>query len=209
MRFDLQIMASWIEPGTKVLELGSGGGELLQYLKEEKQVNETGIELDESKVAECIEKGISVLQGDMNEEILDYPDDCFDYVILSQTLQQVYEPLELIREMIRTGKKGVVSFPNFCHWRIRAQIQFSGHAPVTKELPYEWYNTPNIRVLSIRDFRHFTRDAGYRIIREAAINPGHEESTGKIVKFIPNLFATYGIFLIEENGSKAQDPYKG
>jgi methionine biosynthesis protein MetW len=196
MRFDLRIIASWVESGSKVLGLGCGEGDLLYLLKKDKNVKETGIEIKEEKVASCIEKGITVLQGDINEEIIDYPDNSFDYVILSQTLQQVYEPEALIQSMMRVGKKGIVSFPNFSHWRIRMQLMATGHVPVTKELPYEWYNTPNIRVLSLKDFRRFSKNVGFSIIKEAAINTGENQTEGKIVRWMPNVFATYGIFLI-------------
>ncbi len=195
-RFDLRIIASWIEPGSKVLGLGCGEGDLLYFLKKNKQVKETGIEIREERVRRCIEKGLSVLQGDINVEILDYPVEYFDYVILSQTLQQVYEPENLICSMMNIGKRGIVSFPNFCHWRIRMQLLYSGHVPVTKELPYEWYNTPNIRVLSINDFRSFAGKLGYRIMKEAAINMKGGNMNGDVVKFLPNIFATYGIFMI-------------
>lgn len=198
LRFDLKIIASWIELGSKVLGLGCGEGDLLYYLKKRKGVNETGIELRESNVAKCIEKGLSVLQGDINEEIDDYPDDCFDYVILSQTLQQIYEPLKLVRSMMRIGKKGIVSFPNFCHWRIRLQHLVTGHTPVTREFPYEWFETPNIHFLSIKDFWRFSKKADFEILKEAAINLDEDETKGKIVKFRPNFFAGYGIFLIEK-----------
>ena len=164
MRFDLQIIASWIEPGSKVLDLGCGEGILLHYLKEEKQATCAGIELVESKVGQSIERGLSVLQGDINEEVLDYPENSFDYVILSQTLQQVYEPDALIRSMLRIGNKGIVSFPNFSHWGCRLQLLLSGFAPVTKQLPYEWYNTPNIRVITIKDFRKFISEVGFNIL---------------------------------------------
>ena len=117
MRFDLQIIASWIEPGSRVIDLGCGEGELLKYLISHKKVTGNGIEHNESRVALCIENGLSVLQGDINAEVLDYPDNTFDYVILSQTLQQVYEPDTMIRSMLRIGKKGIVSFPNFSHWQ--------------------------------------------------------------------------------------------
>jgi len=199
MRFDLQIIASWIEPGSKVLGLGCGDGDLLYFLKENKQIKETGIEISESDVAKCIERGLSVLQGDINEEVLDYPDNCFDYVILSQTLQQVYEPSELIRSMLRIGKKAVVSFPNFSHWQIRVRILTSGYVPVTKELPHEWHDTPNIRIISINDFRKYSKEVGFKIIKEVAINSYGDSTRGKVVRIAPNLFAKHGIFLI---GSK-------
>lgn len=196
MRYDLQIIESWIEPGTKVLGLGCGEGDLLHSLKKNRNVSETGIEIVESKVATCIEKGLSVIQGDINEEVEDYPDGFFDYVVLSQTMQQVYEPLELINAILRVGKKAVVSFPNFSHWKVRMQLMFSGYVPVTEQLPYSWYDTPNIRVLSIKDFMKFSRDAGFKIIKGVAINTHTQDRYGKIVKLFPNLRATYGLFLI-------------
>ena len=201
IRFDLQIIASWIEPGSKVLGLGCGKGELLYFLKKNKQVKCTGIELNEDKVARCIEKGLTVLHGDINEEVLDYPDDAFDYVILSQTLQQIYEPGKLVRSMLRIGKKGVVSFPNFSHWNVRLQLLTTGHAPITRELPYDWHNTPNIRVIALKDFRRFSRQTGFSILKEVAINTDHHEKTGNIIKLFANLRATYGVFLI---GKKKQ-----
>jgi methionine biosynthesis protein MetW len=198
IRYDLQIVASWIEPGSKVLGLGCSEGNLLYFLKKNKQVTCTGIEINEARVAACIEKGLTVLQGDINEEVLDYPDDVFDYVILSQTLQQIYEPSQLFRSMLRIGKRGIVSFPNFSHWSIRMQLFFKGYAPITKQLPYEWHNTPNIRVITIKDFRKYAKDVGFRIIKEVAINTNNQERSGNIIRFLPNLRATYGIFLIEK-----------
>jgi len=196
LRYDLKIIASWIEPGASILGLGCGEGDLLFWLKKEKNVKERGIEIQESKVVKCIEKGISVLQGDIKEEIEDYPDNAFDYAILSQTLQQVYEPSSLIHSMMRVAKMGVVSFPNFGHIKVRMQLAFKGQAPVTRELPYSWHNTPNIRVLSLEDFEKFSNQVGFKILKKAAINTKNNQRHGKMVSFLPNLFATYGIFLI-------------
>ncbi len=196
IRFDLKIIASWIEPGSKVLDLGCGEGDLLYFLKGNKGVDGTGIEQVESKVVHCIEKGLSVLQGDINEEVMDYPNNTFDYVILSQTLQQVYEPAGLIQSLLRIGRRGIVSFPNFSHWRVRLQLLTTGYAPITKQLPYQWYDTPNIRVITLRDFRKFSRDVGFRILKEVAINTNSEDRRGSIVEFLPNLRATYGVFMI-------------
>ena len=196
MRYDLQIIASWIEPGARVLDLGCGEGDLLNYLISHKQVSGTGIEHNEEKVAHCIEKGLSVLQGDISQEILDYPDQAFDYVILSQTLQQVYEPAELIRSMLRVGQTGIVSFPNFSHWGCRLQLLWTGYAPVTRQLPFQWYDTPNIRVITLKDFKRFISDVGLKILKEVAIDTHSEDRYGKLVKFLANLRANYGVYLI-------------
>jgi len=199
MRYDLQIIASWIEPGSKVIDLGCGEGDLLQHLIALKGVQGTGIEINEEKVARCIEKGLSVLQGDINAEVHDYPEGSFDYVILSQTLQQVYEPDHLIRAMLRIGQKGIVSFPNFSHWQIRMQLFFTGYAPVSRQLPYQWFDTPNIRVITLKDFRKFVQEVGLTVLREAAIDTHTQDRYGSIVQFLPNLRATYGIFMIGES----------
>ena len=196
LRFDLQMIASWIEPGARVLDLGCGEGSLLEHLIRQKKVIGSGIEQDERKAAKCIAKGLTVLQGDINEEVEDYPDNSFDYVILSQTLQQVYAPDDLIRSMLRIGKKGIVSFPNFSHWRVRLQLFTTGYAPVTRQLPYQWYNTPNIRVITLKDFRKFAREVGYRILKEVAIETQTPNRQGNIIRVMPNLRASYGIFLI-------------
>jgi methionine biosynthesis protein MetW len=196
IRFDLQLIASWIEPGSKVLDLGCGDGNLLDFLKKHKQVEGTGIEKEEEKVAGCIAKGLSVLQGDINTEVLDFPDKAFDYVILSQTLQQVFEPDQLIQSMLRIGHQGIVSFPNFSHWQVRLQLLARGYAPVTPQLPYQWYDTPNIRVITIKDFIRFSRQVGFQITKSAAINTKDRDKRGRLITFLPNFRATYGIFQI-------------
>ena len=170
MRFDLQVIASWIEPGSRIIDLGCGKGDLLNYLAQIKNVRAMGIEQDEERVAQCISKGLSVVQGDINDELRDYPDNTFDYVVLSQTLQQVFHPEQLIHEMLRAGKYGIVSFPNFGHWRIRTQLLLTGHAPMTRELPFEWYDSPNIRCITLKDFRNFCRSKGFSIKNHVPID---------------------------------------
>ncbi len=196
LRYDLKIIASWIKPESRVLGLGCGEGDVLHFLKTRKQVVERGIEISEAKAVKCIEKGISVLQGDINKEILDYPDQAFDYAICSQTLQQVYDPASLIRSMLRVARMGIVSFPNFGHFKVRTQLALTGAAPITRDLPYDWHNTPNIRVLSLKDFKRFARQTGFRILKQAAITTRQHHLKGRQVRFFPNLFGAYGIFLI-------------
>lgn len=196
MRFDLEVIASWITPGAKVLDLGCGNGELLRFLRDHKGAVCTGIDLSENNIQQCIASGLTVIQGDINEEVCDYADCTFDYVVLSQTLQQVYEPEVLIKNLLRIGRKVVVSFPNFSHWRCRCQLFFMGQAPKTNQLPYYWYNSPNIRVITIKDFRQFAYKAGFTILSEAAIDTDNQDRQGRIVKFFPTILAAYGIFLI-------------
>jgi len=198
IRFDLRIIASMIEPGSHVLDLGCGNGDLLAWLAEHRQVSGTGIEQDKSKAAACIARGLSVLQGDLNLEVDDYPDCTFDYVILSQTLQQVFEPARLLYSLARIGRKVIVSFPNFSHYAIRLQLLLTGAAPKTEQLPYSWYDSPNIRVITLKDFRRFTRDVGYNILREIAISANHGDCEGKIITRMTDLRASYGIFIIEK-----------
>jgi methionine biosynthesis protein MetW len=199
MRFDLQVIASWIEPGARVLDLGCGEGELLSFLKEEKRVTAVGIEKDEAEVSACIAKGLSVLHGDFSREVDDYPPGAFDYVVLSQTLQQVFEPVVLLEKLLVIGRRVIVSFPNFSHWRIRLQLLATGHAPVSRELPYAWYETPNIRVITLKDFRKFARERGITIHGEAAVAHGRN-GEGSLVRFLPDWRASNGIFLIGLGG---------
>jgi methionine biosynthesis protein MetW len=204
VRYDLQIIASWIAPGARVLDLGCGPGDLLSHLIKDKGITGTGIEIDEARVAEGLTRGLSVVHGDISQEIRDYPDLAFDDVILSQTLQQVYDPAGLIREMLRVGRRGIVSFPNFAHFGVRAQLFFKGRAPVSRELPYQWHDTPNIRVISLKDFRRFCAASGFTILRETAISTPHHQDTGRVTAFLPNLMATYGIFLLCRDGDASR-----
>jgi methionine biosynthesis protein MetW len=198
IRFDLRIIASMIEPGSRVLDLGCGNGDLLAWLAATRNVIGTGIERDKRKAAHCIGRGLSVLQGDLNEEVEDYPDCSFDYVILSQTLQQVFEPARLLYSLARIGRKVIVSFPNFSHYSIRLQLLYKGIAPKNDQLPYSWYDSPNIRVITLKDFRKFSRDVGYNILKEITISTNPANSEGSIIRHFTNLRATYGIYIIEK-----------
>ena len=198
IRFDLRIIASMIDPGSRVLDLGCGNGDLLAWLAASKDVIGTGVEQDKQKAAHCISRGLSVLQGDLNEEVEDYPDCSFDYVILSQTLQQVFEPARLLYSLARIGRKVIVSFPNFSHYSIRLQLLYKGVAPKSDQLPYSWYDSPNIRVITLKDFRKFSRDVGYNILKEITINTNPANSEGSIIRFFTDIRATYGIYIIEK-----------
>jgi methionine biosynthesis protein MetW len=157
MRVDLGIIAQWIQPKSRVLDLGCGKGELLWYLIHQKQVQGMGFEIDEESLLACVEKGIPVIQRDINLSLKDMEDKSFDYVIISQTIQQLQHPDRLILESLRIGKYVIVSFPNFGHYTIRLSLLFKGRMPKSRALPYEWYDTPNIHLMTLRDFKDFCK----------------------------------------------------
>jgi methionine biosynthesis protein MetW len=148
-----------------VLDLGCGEGDLLAWLVERKQVQARGVELSPAKVRRCVAQGLSVYQGDIDQGLADYPDNCFDYVILSQTMQETHQPVEVLREMTRVGRKVIVAFPNFGYWRVRLSLLFRGRAPKTSHLPYEWYNSPNIHVVTLLDFEELMKRDGMTVER--------------------------------------------
>src|SRR5271169_2063753 len=173
-RVDLVLMAEMVERGAKVLDVGCGDGELLRLLAETRNVDGRGIELTREGVNECVAKGLAVIQGDADTDLADYPDDAFDYVILSQTLQATRQPRVVLEHMLRIGRRAIVSFPNFGHWRIRTQLAFKGRMPVTENLTHAWYDTPNIHFCTIRDFVALTRDLAAHIETSAALDSfGH------------------------------------
>jgi len=153
---------------------------------------------DEKKAIKAISRGLPVLHGDISRKTQDYSDNTFDCVILSQTLQQVLKPEEIIKEMLRIGRVGIVSFPCFSHISIKLQLLFTSRAPVTRDLPYEWYKTPNIRVITLKDFRIFCARNRIRILKEIAVTGNFDGSSGRIVRRFPDWFARYGIFFIAE-----------
>src|SRR6476659_3320493 len=158
-RSDYAISGEIGEPGAKVLDLGCGEGELLEWLAGNKDVEARGVEISGTKVQRAITRGVSAYQGDIDEGLADYPDNAFDYVILSQTLQETRAPLQVLKEMLRVGRRAIVSFPNFGHWAVRRAMLFTGQAPKTKLFPYDWYNSPNIHFLSINDFEDLCRSS--------------------------------------------------
>lgn len=163
LRPDLAIIAANVAAGARVLDVGCGDGALMAALRGERQVDARGLELDPANVAAAVARGLSVIQGDADTDLVDYPADAFDYAILSQTLQTTRRPDQVLDQLLRIGRKAFVSFPNFAHWRVRLSLLWGGRMPVTRLLPLEWYETPNIHHTTIDDFRAFVRERGLRV----------------------------------------------
>jgi methionine biosynthesis protein MetW len=198
-RVDLLLMADMIAPGAKVLDVGCGDGTLLEILARRKAVDGRGIELSREGVNGCLAKGLSVVQGDADTDLVDYPDDGFDYVVLSQTLQATRRPKEVLEHLLRIGSKAIVSFPNFGHWRIRAQIAFLGRMPVTDNLSYAWYDTPNIHFCTIRDFVALCDEVGARIERAAALDHAGRPVRMSLPWSMWNLLGEQAVFLLSRD----------
>lgn len=189
-RSDYAIISELIEPGTKVLDLGCGEGELLAWLAESKHVDARGVEISGARVQRAIARGVSVFHGDIEEALSDLPDHAFDYVILSQTLQETREPLRIVKDMLRVGQRAIIAFPNFGHWTVRMNHLFTGRAPRTKLFPHEWYDSPNIHVLTVHDFEWLARAQGWTVERRIFLQGQRR------VTVYPNLMAEVAVFLI-------------
>lgn len=183
-------IAGIVTEKSKVLDLGCGDGDLMYLLEQNKKVNAQGVEISEDAIYKCVEKGLCVMHSDIDGALNFYKDDTFDFVILSQSLQQVKRIDEVLKQCLRIGKKVIVAFPNFAHITVRCKLFFGGRAPVTKELPYGWNDTPNIRCLSVKDFEVFCKERNYKVIEKSFIaNSGY-------CRILPNLFAQQAIFVI-------------
>ncbi|MCP5113947.1 MAG: methionine biosynthesis protein MetW [bacterium] len=189
-RSDYAIISQLVEPDSLVLDLGCGDGALLGWLAENKNVDARGLELDSSKVKQAIARGLSVYQGDIDQGLTDYPEQAFDYVILSQTLQETRRPLAVLREMLRVGRHAIVAFPNFGHWRVRWAHLWTGRAPRTKLFPHSWYDSPNIHFLTVKDFEELSAQEGCRL-QQRIFQAGH-----RTIPTNPNLFAEVAAYVV-------------
>lgn len=194
LKLEHKIISEWIEPHSPVLDLGCGDGELLSFLIQEKQARAQGIEINEQAIYKCVAKGLSVFQEDIDTGLSEFRDKSFDYVTLSQSLQQVKKPDFVLKEALRVSKKVIVSFPNFTHYAARLQILFRGKVPITNALPYDWHDTPNLHFLSISDFIEYCQKRNIEIENSVFIGKNRK------VRIFPNLFAEIGIFMLSKSG---------
>jgi methionine biosynthesis protein MetW len=206
-RIDLLLVAGMVDSGARVLDVGCGDGELLRLLSESKGVDARGMEISQKGVNDCVAKGLSVIQGDADVDLADYPDDGFDYVILSQTLQATRNPRRVLEQMMRIGKRAIVSFPNFGHWRIRWQLGVRGRMPHTENLSHAWYETPNIHFCTIRDFVSLVELIDARIVKAMAMDRNGAQIRVNAPWWAWNLFGEQAVFLLERPAKG--DPAKG
>ena len=192
LRTDLQIISEWISNDSRVLDLGCGDGALLSHLKETRNVNGYGLEIENSKIALCVAAGVNAIQSDLNEGLSDFDANSFDYVVMTQALQAVRYPDKLLNEMLRVGREGIVTFPNFGHWRSRLQLVFGGHMPVTPTLPSEWFNTENIHLCTLTDFEKLCKTLGIEILERTVVDHAHRSSLG--MSLLPNLLGEIAIY---------------
>jgi len=194
MRLDLSHIQRWIAPGSRVLDLGCGDGVFLEFLRDQRRVRGTGLEIDQKYITAAISRGINVVEQDMDEGLANFPDQSFDTVVLALALQAVTYPDRVLEEMLRIGREGIVTFPNFGHWRCRLMLGIGGCMPVSELMPYTWYNTPNIHFCTVTDFENLCRDKGIRILARDVV--GSSKRPPMLSDKWPNLFATTAIYHI-------------
>lgn len=198
MKAEYKIILELLEENSRILDVGCDDGTLMQFLKKNKKVDIRGIEISKKKVQTCVAKGLTVLEGNAELDLKQFPDRSFDYVILGQTLQAFVNPQAVIKELLRIGKKAIVTIPNFGHWKVRLNLLTKGTMPVTKTLPNNWYDTPNIHMCTIRDFVEFSKVIDFKIFKSLALTNKSISKINNLNLFFKNLFAELGIFLIEK-----------
>jgi methionine biosynthesis protein MetW len=198
IRADLMLIAEMIEPESRLLDIGCGDGALLDYLVHMRRVQGRGLELSQAGVNACVSNGLSVVQGDADTDLVDYPDGAFDYAVLSQTLQATHDPRQVLEQLVRIGRRAIVSFPNFGYWRVRARLLCDGRMPVTKALPDQWFDTPNIHLCTIRDFIEICGNCNIEM--ERALTFGRRGAQPITSQWRANLFGEDALFLLKKAG---------
>jgi len=197
LRPDLQTICEWVQPKSRILDLGCGDGTLLNLLKTERDVNGYGLEIEVNNIVKCIKAGVNAIHADLNAGLSEFDDKAFDYVVMTQALQAVERPDRLLNDMLRVGREGIVTFPNFGHWRSRLQLFFGGHMPVTPSLPSKWFNTQNIHLCTLQDFEHLCSDNNITILQRTVVDRDHKSSLG--MKLFPNLLGEVAIYRIQNS----------
>ncbi len=195
-RVDLVLLSQMVEPKSRVLDVGCGDGTLLRILAETREVDARGLEISQTGVNQCVARGLSVVQGDADTDLVNYPDNAFDYAILSQTIQATRRPREVLEQLLRIGRRAIVSFPNFGHWNIRAQVMFKGRMPVTPNLSCAWHDTANIHFCTIKDFAALCHELGAKVEQSIALNAQGKPLGLKIPYAMQNLIGEQAIFLL-------------
>ena len=198
MKNEFKVISDLIEDNKKVLDVGCADGTLMQFLKENKNINVRGLEISKEKVQECIAKGLTVIEGNAEKDLKQFPDKSFDYVVLSQTLQAFLSPELVLDELLRVGKKAIVTIPNFGNWKVRLHLLFKGTMPITKSLPEQWHSTPNLHMCTIKDFVNFIKSKEIKMIKTLALNNNNVSNITNNNLGTKNLVADLGIFLIEK-----------
>jgi methionine biosynthesis protein MetW len=198
MKQEFQIISDLIQKSTRVLDVGCGNGELMEFLKYNKAIDIRGIEISKNNVQICLSKGLTVIEGDAEKDLTQFPDHSFDFVILTQTLQAFLSPENVIKELLRVGKKAIVTIPNFGFWKVRLHLLIKGTMPITKNLPDEWYNTPNLHMCTIKDFYNFCNFRKIKLDKSLSLCDEKVSSISELNLNIKNLSAELGVFLIEK-----------
>lgn len=195
-RVDLLLIAEMVDWGSRVIDIGCGDGTLLRILSETRDVDARGVEISQAGVNSCVAQGLSVVQGDADRDLVNYPDAAFDFAILSQTIQATRRPRHVLEQLLRIGRRAIVSFPNFGHWRIRSQVTFRGRMPITPNLPIPWYDTPNIHFCTIKDFMALCADIDAEVERAVALNAYGQRLGFAVPPFMQNLIGEQAVFLL-------------